>query len=342
MINVFSGIEAKYLKDIQNNNYNDIHKFNYAFIDKYLLEKKINYDGFIICSQEESAKKCNVINTINNDLIDRFSAKKIGKKNSQVFSVFKNILYYVLKTESNFDINNYTKNNYFIDIFLYKFTYVRKTNIDTIQDFTEILLSDSLEILHNHLFYREKDKAINRIMLIYELLIEYFLKNGYSSRYTEVHLNNIKQEIIIEHYKKAALKEEEENEEKEIDIENNSKMREPLKTNFSEEELKRIFNELVEQKYISCDEDLFLSCFGYKKEEKEDKIVWMKIKTEFEIFISEIVQKEKNPVNKEMCLPRKKINCWFVDGRKKPIKPTPKSKISCGIESYQTYKIIHP
>lgn len=121
-----------------------------------------------------------------------------------------------------------------------------------------------------------------------------------------------------------------------------NKTREKLKTNFSEEELKRIFNELVEQKYISCDEDLFLSCFGYKKEEKEDKIVWMKIKTEFEIFISEIVQKERNPVNKEMCLPRKKINCWFVDVRKKPIKPTPKSKRSCGIDEYPIYEIIHP
>ncbi len=117
--------------------------------------------------------------------------------------------------------------------------------------------------------------------------------------------------------------------------------REILKTKFSETELIRIFNELVKNKYISCDLDLFLSCFGYR-DEIEDKIIWKSTYVQFEIFISEIVQKEENSLNDTLCFPRKKINCWFVDVRKKPIKPTPKSKISCGNESYQIYKIIHP
>ncbi|MFV0599849.1 MAG: hypothetical protein ACK5M0_09040 [Bacteroidales bacterium] len=120
-----------------------------------------------------------------------------------------------------------------------------------------------------------------------------------------------------------------------------NKTREKLKTKFSETELIRIFNELVKNKYISCDLDLFLSCFGYR-DEIEDKIIWKSTYVQFEIFISEIVQKEENPLNKEMCLPRKKINCWFVDVRKKPIKPTPKSKRSCGIDEYPIYEIIHP
>lgn len=133
---------------------------------------------------------------------------------------------------------------------------------------------------------------------------------------------------------------EAEKEERKMDIENTPKKREPLKTNIAETELKRIYNELVEQKYISCNEDLFLSCFGYKKEDKEDKIVWMKIKTEFEIFISEIVQKEKNIVNNKDSLPRKKINSWFIDKNFKEIEAV--KKISCGVDTYKIYNIIYP
>ncbi|MFA6825158.1 MAG: hypothetical protein WCR38_06075, partial [Bacteroidales bacterium] len=109
----------------------------------------------------------------------------------------------------------------------------------------------------------------------------------------------------------------------------------------SETELIRIFNELVKNKYISYDLELFLACFGFG-EDNEENIIWKSSQVEFEIFISELVQEEENPVNKEMCLPRKKINCWFVDVKNKPIKPTPKNKISCGNKSYKTYKIIHP
>lgn len=116
--------------------------------------------------------------------------------------------------------------------------------------------------------------------------------------------------------------------------------RETLKTELSKEELIRIFNELVEKKYISDDIDLFLSCFGFK-EDKRGKIIWKSTKVEFEIFISEIIQKEENPVSKDMCLPRNKINCWFIDKYNKPIKSVPKTKISCGIDTYNTYKIVH-
>ena len=131
-------------------------------------------------------------------------------------------------------------------------------------------------------------------------------------------------------------------EESNTDIENNAKKsRETLKPKLSKDELTQVFNKLVEKKFISDDLELFLACFGFG-EDNEKNITWKSSQVEFEIFVRELVQEEGNPVNKEMCLPRKKINCWFVDVRNKPIKPTPKNKISCGNESYQTYKIIHP
>ncbi|MBP1646531.1 MAG: hypothetical protein H6Q16_2109 [Bacteroidetes bacterium] len=115
--------------------------------------------------------------------------------------------------------------------------------------------------------------------------------------------------------------------------------REILITNFSSIEINRIFNELVNQKYIDDNLDLFLSCFGFS-EDKEGKIVWKSTKVEFEIFISEIVEKEENPVNKAMCLPRKKINNWFMDQNSNSIEAV--RNINCDEKSYPIYKIIHP
>lgn len=115
--------------------------------------------------------------------------------------------------------------------------------------------------------------------------------------------------------------------------------RETLKTELSKEELIRIFNELVEQNYIDDSLSLFLSCFGYS-EDKEGKIIWKSTKVEFEIFISEIIQKEENPVNKVMCFPRKKINYWFMDQNSNSIEAV--KNINCDEKSYQIYKIIHP
>lgn len=115
--------------------------------------------------------------------------------------------------------------------------------------------------------------------------------------------------------------------------------REILKTNFSETELIRIFNELVKNKYISCDLELFLSCFGYR-DEIEDKIIWKSTYVQFEIFITKIVEKEENRVNKVMCFPRKKINYWFMDQNSNSIEAV--KNINCDEKSYQIYKIIHP
>lgn len=115
--------------------------------------------------------------------------------------------------------------------------------------------------------------------------------------------------------------------------------REILKTKFSETELIRIFNELVKNKYISYDLELFLSCFGYR-DEIEDKIIWKSTYVQFEIFISEIVQKEKNIVNHTLGLPRKKIDLWFIDKKSKKIEAV--KDINCDEKSYPIYKIIYP
>ncbi|MEA5100801.1 MAG: hypothetical protein VB011_09875 [Bacteroidales bacterium] len=118
-----------------------------------------------------------------------------------------------------------------------------------------------------------------------------------------------------------------------------NKTREKLKTKFSETELIRIFNELVKNKYISCDLDLFLSCFGYR-DEIEDKIIWKSTYVQFEIFISEIVQKEENSLNDTLCFPRKKINLWFLNKKSKEINVA--KKINNRFDTYPIYKIIHP
>lgn len=181
-----------------------------------------------------------------------------------------------------------------------------------------------------------------------EMIDNYITKLNIEKKSIDVYQNdreNLINEIISDinaildkPKKKNVIVEEESN----TDIENNAKKsRETLKPKLSKDELTQVFNKLVEKKFISDDLELFLACFGFG-EDNEKNITWKSSQVEFEIFVRELVQEEKNPVNKEMCLPRKKINCWFVDVRNKPIKPTPKNKISCGNESYQTYKIIHP
>lgn len=129
-------------------------------------------------------------------------------------------------------------------------------------------------------------------------------------------------------------------EESNTDIRQASKKREVLNPICEEAELIRIFNELVKQKYISCDLNLFLSCFGCKEDENNDKIIWKSTYVQFEIFISEMVQKEKNSVNYTLGLPRKKINLWFVDKKKKEINVT--KTIPNALKTYPIYKLIYP
>ena len=112
-----------------------------------------------------------------------------------------------------------------------------------------------------------------------------------------------------------------------------------LQTSLSQEQLKELFNKLVEKRYIEASENTFLACFGYR-DEIEDKIIWKSTYVQFEIFISEIVQKEENSLNDTLCFPRKKINLWFLDKKSKEINVA--KKINNRFDTYPIYKIIHP
>lgn len=118
-----------------------------------------------------------------------------------------------------------------------------------------------------------------------------------------------------------------------------------LQTSLSQEQLKELFNELVEKRYIEASENTFLACFGYKEGEANDeKIIWLKTAVEFEILLKNIVTKENNPKNSIQGLPRNKIEKWFVDKKNKVIKA--QKKITNEENSYPIFliiqKIIHP
>ncbi len=126
---------------------------------------------------------------------------------------------------------------------------------------------------------------------------------------------------------------------KEVVSKKEKNKRDALLPKFDEERLTSIFETLVENNYISCELDLFLSCLGFR-EEKEGFIIWKSTNTDFEIFISKIIKKEKNPINNNDNMPRKKINKWFLNKNNEEIKPA--TKISCDIKTYKIYKIIQP
>lgn len=112
-----------------------------------------------------------------------------------------------------------------------------------------------------------------------------------------------------------------------------------LQTSLSQEQLKELFNELIEKGYIEASENIFLSCFGYKEGEANDeKIIWLKTAVEFEILLKNIVTKENNPKNSSLGLPRNKIEKWFVDKKNKVIKA--QKKITNDESSYQIYSLL--
>lgn len=112
-----------------------------------------------------------------------------------------------------------------------------------------------------------------------------------------------------------------------------------LQTSLSQEQLKELFNELIEKGYIEASENIFLSCFGYKEGEANDeKIIWLKTAVEFEILLKNIVTKENNPKNSTPGLPRNKIEKWFVDKKNKVIKA--QKKITNDEKGYPIYLLI--
>lgn len=112
-----------------------------------------------------------------------------------------------------------------------------------------------------------------------------------------------------------------------------------LQTSLSQEQLKELFNELIEKGYIEASENIFLSCFGYKEGESYNQTIkWLKKLVEFEILLKNIVTKENNPNNSTPGLPRKKIKKWFVDKNNKVIKA--QKKITNDESSYQIYSLL--
>ena len=112
-----------------------------------------------------------------------------------------------------------------------------------------------------------------------------------------------------------------------------------LQTSLSQEQLKELFNKLVEKRYIEASENTFLACFGYYAGETNNQIIkWLKTAVEFEILLKNIVTKENNPKNSTLGLPRKKIKKWFVDKNNIVIKP--QKKIANDNKSYPIYLLI--
>ena len=112
-----------------------------------------------------------------------------------------------------------------------------------------------------------------------------------------------------------------------------------LQTSLSQEQLKELFNKLVEKRYIEASENTFLACFGhYAGESYNQTIKWLKKLVEFEILLKNIVTKENNPKNSIPGLPRNKIEKWFVDKKNKVIKA--QKKITNDESSYQIYSLL--
>lgn len=112
-----------------------------------------------------------------------------------------------------------------------------------------------------------------------------------------------------------------------------------LQTSLSQEQLKELFNKLVEKRYIEASENTFLACFGhYAGESYNQTIKWLKKLVEFEILLKNIVTKENNSNNSIPGLPRNKIEKWFVDKKNKVIKA--QKKITNDESSYQIYSLL--
>ncbi|MFV0501663.1 MAG: hypothetical protein ACK5MH_08760 [Bacteroidales bacterium] len=118
-----------------------------------------------------------------------------------------------------------------------------------------------------------------------------------------------------------------------------SNQRDTLKSKVTQDELKRIYNEL-KIRYIDCSLELFLACFGYETDKHSDFIIWKESKVQFDIFIQEIVEKVINPKNDEYIFPRSVIKCWFRDKDENEIKK--QKRINNAHNQYPIYKIIHP
>lgn len=113
----------------------------------------------------------------------------------------------------------------------------------------------------------------------------------------------------------------------------NSKVREPVKTSFDEKLIVEIFNSLV-PKYAQCEIDTLLALFG-KVPDNGDIIIWKGSKVELEVFLQLTIIEEQSSRNR-MGLPRKKIEKWFSDKNGTIIKA--QKKMSCNVESYDIYK----
>ncbi len=261
----------------------------------------------------------NIINCINNELETLYT--DFNKRR------YYHIFSYFVRKKLNFEIDNYIKQGLFINILRYKINTINLLD-------GEFFLREFITLLDEPIFNTDVNN-INKIINQYNLINNnyQFIDNLFSTeRKGEIYLFERRDDIYIDNLICDLLSKD--------NISNAKESRETLKTEFSEEELIRIFNELVDIHFISDDLELFLACFGFG-EDNEENITWKSSQVEFEIFVGEIVQEEENLKNNIMGLPRTKINSWFVDKKNKPIKPTPKSKIRCGIESYKTYKIIH-
>lgn len=345
-------ISLSYIEDNYSSQYVDIRYFEFDFISNYIYKYLFNISNQknIICSTKIDSQKIaennNLSelffspllkrNNISNDFINIISLINNhidSKKNDENFFVYwciKNIFNNVFMHNA---IYFNLKEDQFLNIVKYKFTHSKYVSINDLIIFGRKLM---LELLQIKMYQGTKmvdildedkeliDGYIKGYLSIYDRCVNIDLYNKYLTDTNGLLflLEYIKEEIF--HGK---------NQEK------TKESRETLNTNFSEIELIRISNELVNQNYISNDLDLFLSCFGYR-EEKKGYIIWKSTNTEFEIFISEIVQKEVNPVNQLKALPRNKINLWFLDIKSKQINPV--KKMSCGIKTYNIYKIIHP
>ena len=344
---------SNYLKDVMEKNEDKIHSFNYKYIHDDLLNRRIDETDYSI-----RAKVSNVIDHINKKLHATLLYKH------EISDYIYDIIRHLLRSELQFNIDKFTDERYFINIIMASFFehYSFKWDDDSDNfkeqiNYSKDFLSNLFDILYDHgesLFsgfdYKSnlelKESTKNNINLLFDIIVDSTLK-GYKRSdvsiiifdYSEMEFNNLKFELLSKYHKEKAIEEIENNSHNSNEEIYNKESREILKTSFSEKELIRIFNELVKNKYISCDLELFLSCFGYS-EDKEGKIIWKSTKVEFEIFISEIIQKEENPVNKAICFPRKKINYWFMDKNSNSIEAV--RNINCDEKSYPIYKIIHP
>lgn len=113
----------------------------------------------------------------------------------------------------------------------------------------------------------------------------------------------------------------------------NSNVRNSVKSNMTTEKITEMFNYLV-PKYAECEINTLLALFG-KGYDNGAIIIWKGSKVELEVFLRQTIEEEQSSRNR-MGLPRKKIEKWFSYSDGTIIRV--QKKMSCYVESYHIYK----